>query len=264
MSLKKATAFVILMLATLHFDKSESLSGGSITHVGEFPHIVSIQIPPKRKSSFHGKHGCSATLITKKAILTAAHCCSLVPPLKNLVAGIFDFYAVTGNEQRRTVKNVFIHPLHNTSRWIEHDICIMEPDEAFDLNLFVWPASLPALQDEFFSYDLLAYGWGDLGNGAKPSELHKLWLQHITDDFCSYIMGDQVGEAMLCAGDPRSNSGTCKGDSGGPLVDPFHSLVGIISWTIGACADPNKVSVFAQVSRYMDWIFETVTDNDLF
>jgi hypothetical protein len=59
-------------------------------------------------------------------------------------------------------------------------------------------------------YNLIAYGWGDMGNGEKPSELHKLPLKHMTDKACLAIMGDRITDTMMCAGDPNKAHGTCK------------------------------------------------------
>ena len=49
-----------------------------------------------------------------------------------------------------------------------------------------------------------------MGNGEKPSELHKLPLAHITDKACLAIMGDRITDTMMCAGDPNKAHGTCK------------------------------------------------------
>ncbi|MBY9067270.1 trypsin-like serine protease [Hyphomonas sp. WL0036] len=66
-----------------------------------------------------------------------------------------------------------------------------------------------------------------------------------------------IGDAQICAGQPRGVADACSGDSGGPLVKlnmnacPYQ--IGIVSWGIG-CARANSPGVYTKVSAYAGWI----------
>ena len=71
----------------------------------------------------------------------------------------------------------------------------------------------------------------------------------------------------LCASAPNfsGGKGTCKGDSGGPLAcqnqDGSWFLAGIVSFgTAEGCALEGWPSVYVDVSKYIDWIYNIVGD----
>ena len=61
---------------------------------------------------------------------------------------------------------------------------------------------------------------------------------------------------MLCAGE--KGKGACDGDTGGPLVDSGNYLVGVVSWG-NACSDTGYIGVYTEVSYFVDWINETMS-----
>ena len=73
-------------------------------------------------------------------------------------------------------------------------------------------------------------------------------------------MNGHILPGMFCAGYINGGSDACNGDSGGPLTyfdgDRYY-LYGIVSWGIG-CARPNKLGVFTEVSKYIQWIRENL------
>ena len=68
--------------------------------------------------------------------------------------------------------------------------------------------------------------------------------------------GPAIVESMLCAGD--KGKGACLGDAGGPLVDSNGHLVGVVSWG-DACADEGYIGVHTEVSYFVAWIHETMS-----
>eukprot|EP00978_Attheya_sp_CCMP212_P010482 scaffold25386_cov52-Attheya_sp.AAC.3 len=72
---------------------------------------------------------------------------------------------------------------------------------------------------------------------------------------------------MVCA--HAIGKDACQGDSGGPLViipngstAKNHILVGVTSWGVG-CADLVLPGVYARVSYVLEWIKETICQQDL-
>merc|ERR1712048_181516 len=82
-------------------------------------------------------------------------------------------------------------------------------------------------------------------------------------------------EAMSCFGHEDGGIDACQGDSGGPLIclelstrEPASTwskhinpvLRGVVSWGEG-CARKGKPSVYARVSKYVDWIHNTIREH---
>ena len=70
------------------------------------------------------------------------------------------------------------------------------------------------------------------------------------------LVGEEVGEDILCAGVEDGGKDACQGDSGGPLVSEqggVYHLVGVVSAGLG-CARRNVPGLYADVARHMDWI----------
>lgn len=73
-----------------------------------------------------------------------------------------------------------------------------------------------------------------------------------------------IDDSMLCAGYYRGGHDACQGDSGGPLVcrhevdsKQMYYLHGVVSWGDG-CAEAKKFGVYANVSKFLDWIKQTL------
>ena len=70
------------------------------------------------------------------------------------------------------------------------------------------------------------------------------------------LNGSAIVESMLCAG--AKGNEPCLGDAGGPLVDSNEILVGVVSWG-DACADEGYIGVHTEVSYFVAWIHETMS-----
>lgn len=79
-------------------------------------------------------------------------------------------------------------------------------------------------------------------------------------------------EAMSCFGHDKGGIDACQGDSGGPLICLEESeaieghinpvLRGVVSWGEG-CARQGKPGVYARVSKFTNWIHDTIRDHAL-
>lgn len=65
---------------------------------------------------------------------------------------------------------------------------------------------------------------------------------------------EDVDDTMFCTGHPDGGVNACNGDSGGPLINDAGEVVGLVSWSIGECADPGEASVNARVAVALPWI----------
>lgn len=74
-----------------------------------------------------------------------------------------------------------------------------------------------------------------------------------------------VTDNMFCAGTMGGGNDSCLGDSGSALVIPESYVFfakGIVSWGMRECGKSGTYGVYTQVSRYLDWISKTMSDNE--
>ncbi|XP_019638141.1 PREDICTED: plasma kallikrein-like [Branchiostoma belcheri] len=109
-------------------------------------------------------------------------------------------------------------------------------------------------------------GWGVTENQTQADILQEARVPLIENcvEETSY-RESHITENMLCAGYVDGGVDSCQGDSGGPLVCQDETsgrwqLVGITSWGFG-CARDGYPGVYARVSRYIDWIKNTIENN---
>nr|CAD7424305.1 unnamed protein product [Timema monikensis] len=169
---------------------------------------------------------------------------------------------VHGNGQRRTVRQVFIHPNY-TSNYVINDIALLKVSFPFELSEKVKPIVLAPSGYTFLSgTNATMTGWGftrflerdelsmtlqevsgPILNHKKCLDLHGL-ADNVVDIICTDIKG----------------GGVCQGDSGGPLIlDGI--LVGVTSWGKG-CAYPGFPAVFTKVSAFGRWV-ASVTEGEV-
>lgn len=71
-----------------------------------------------------------------------------------------------------------------------------------------------------------------------------------------------ITDAMFCAANIKpklTNHSACHGDSGGPLVcmddkDKSWVVEGVVSWGSATCETSDAYTVFAKVSKFVQWI----------
>lgn len=116
-------------------------------------------------------------------------------------------------------------------------------------------------EDLQYGGTLTTYGWGKTRpvSGFEPSSvLRMLGLTVIDQQACLRISGwssSSLDDTVFCGYDPRRK--TCYGDSGGPVVGN-NGVVGVVSWGSGTCGGDRKPGVYTRVSKYADWIKQTM------
>ncbi|XP_054710482.1 serine proteinase stubble-like [Uloborus diversus] len=242
--------------------------GGTHSAFGEWPWQVSV-----RRSTFFGftsTHRCGGAILNANWIATAGHCVDdLQKPQIRIRVGEYDFNTVDEPAafQERGVLRKIVHPRYNFFTY-EYDLALVKLDSPLVLKPHVRPICLPTKDETYIGYNATVTGWGRLSEGGSlPTKLQQVTVPIISNDKCQKMFKkagrhELIPSIFLCAGYEAGGRDSCQGDSGGPLQtkreDGRWFLVGIISWGIG-CAEPNMPGVCTRISKFTDWITQTIS-----
>ncbi|XP_041972084.1 chymotrypsin-2-like [Aricia agestis] len=216
------------------------------------PYMASLHVTFKSGEKFV----CGGSIITVRAILTAAHC--LKKDLKPT-----QLRAVVGTEQLDSGGQSYgIDKIVSHEKYLEgdsnaNDIAIMFTDKDIQFSDRVQPVELndepPKVGEE-----LRVSGWGEIyEDGPLSNDLLELRVKVVR---CPKGVAE-YSDTMICA-KPGPGQGICSGDSGGPLVDlKGERQVGIVSAGPTPCATgfPDQ---YTSVHALLPWIKKTLLDND--
>uniref|UniRef100_A0A6A7G4H2 Serine protease 33-like n=1 Tax=Hirondellea gigas TaxID=1518452 RepID=A0A6A7G4H2_9CRUS len=244
--------------------------GGIVLQDGEWPWLVSLG---STGNMTEFKSVCSGSLITRRHVLTAAHCfhspTRLLPTLVR--AGETDLSSRAVPRHREYIIVSYTAPLFHYYYAI-NDVAIVTLDRDVVFDDFVQPGCLPFSRPDSPKPgdNVTSVGYGFI----EDNELFSVISPHpnsiVTEvhenSFCQqayygavafYIVDDRT----FCEGGEAGMS-TCRGDSGGPvhLWDQSlqrHLIVGIVNAGKG-CGEQDSPSVDLRVGAFLPWIQSVV------
>ncbi|XP_059488350.1 serine protease persephone-like [Neocloeon triangulifer] len=247
---------------------------------------VSIKTETGRKAD-----SCGATLISKKVLVTAAHCLfdddgsSLNARHVDVTLGMHNRSNLQENRQKLTAASLVIHPGYDHSKVdFKDDIALVILAEEVNFNDFVRPICL--WNDDYdlnkiANKSVTLVGWGFTVDHEQPQILQKGILKIVSYQNCyeSNNMKKRFFSLYMrptenfCAGIPQTETNACVGDSGGGLTfydrddTERHFLRGVVSMgSVKELPDgfvtcnPKFYALYTDVTNYMDWIVRNSPD----
>lgn len=243
--------------------------GGIDSLPAEFPWAASI--------FRQGAHQCGATILNDRWLLTAGHCvCSVFDEFyrSKQLSVVVGYTDISTRDQNEPVARILPHPDYKCNKK-SNDVALLKTARQLRWSNDLQPACLPNSRTDDFSGTLATVaGWGftheNREKGSRPNVLQKTEVTVVTNDQCNSWYKSQgskikVISTQMCAGHEVGGRDSCWADSGGPLMvkdDKRHVMVvGVVS-TGSGCARPKMPGVYTRISRYTDWIVDSVNNDN--
>ncbi|UJR08929.1 hypothetical protein I4U23_013181 [Adineta vaga] len=238
------------------------IMGGRDATPHSYPWMVSLA-----KRSLNNLHLCGGVLLTRRHVLTAAHCMEDFKGVSdmNIIAGM---HYTSEKNNPISALTIDIHPQYD-SETFANDVAVVTlassiPENDPRIGTICLPPddmmgkNYPALKSSG-----VAIGWGSTTFGGRPSTSLKQVVLPILETnkwpcniFVTYAQG------QICAGELSGGADTCQADSGGPLMvenaDGRWEIVGITSFG-KSCGKANSPGVYTRVGTYNSFIRSSIS-----
>ncbi|XP_025835992.1 brachyurin-like [Agrilus planipennis] len=203
-----------------------------------------------------GQNFCGGSLITRRYVLTAAHCLFTRVESLIVILGAHRIRETESTQQRIPTTNYKLHEQYNNNT-LENDLAMVYLPTPANLNRYVQLIALPSRADvsnSFVGSEARASGWGFTSSSGNDisAVLRYINVPVISNDVCRRTFNQLVRAATICSSG-EGRKGLCFGDSGGPLVVD-GKLVGVASFVGYNGCEGGEPSAFSRVTSFLNWI----------
>ena len=231
------TSVLLILVGICFGDSLVNAPSGSAQQVGskELGLSAGYAVPEGELEAVGRIPGCTATLISPRVVITAAHCVCTESSSDDCAARadftlksvhpIDDPTTSLDESARRTdvtiQGDVYVHPEYGVEGWSRKDLALIVLDQTvYEVAEGIIPVPVVSPNRAVAIGDMLTLvGFGDTGSGCSEGSLGKRQT--------TLAASDVVPDAIRFN---HPGDHTCPGDSGGPALNEYGELVGVSSW----------------------------------
>lgn len=218
-------------------------------------------IIPSKVTAGEAKPFCGGALITRRHILTAAHCLENLAPRDVLVRlGSYDFDDATASSTSADYAiDQFRVPANYTKKTHVADIAIMRLKTPLSPTDTFKTVCMPQPRRSYVGALGTVTGYGSHSQTFRKAspKLRQVTVPIWENRKCSTYYKKNMTDSFLCAGYEEGGKDACQGDSGGPLMtegpEEKMMVVGVVSHGIG-CGAPGYPGVYTRTTTFLEWI----------